>query len=147
MLFLFEPQEQIENIQANRDVKHRHGLISQQYLWLHCQRARNGDALTLTAAELVRIFLDKLLSRTQIDAIEQCQNLLCLLRLIMYMVMDAQGTTQVIAYIVNWIQRGKGILQDQLHMAAIGAQGSATVKLDGLTSEADRAGGGSVEAS
>src|SRR5579885_2926475 len=70
MLFLFQTQEQTENVQANRDVEHRYRLISQQHLRFHCQRARNGDTLTLAATELERILLDKLLGGTQVDAVE-----------------------------------------------------------------------------
>src|SRR5260370_32085412 len=85
VLFLFETQQQVEDIQADRYIQHGNRLIGQEYFRLYRQRPGNRHALALTSAELMRKLLDKLLGRAEVDAIEQGQDLFCLLGFVTYM--------------------------------------------------------------
>src|SRR5262245_35041755 len=49
--------EKLDDLRADRDVERRHGLVKDDDLRLKNKRAGDGDALALTAGELVRIFL------------------------------------------------------------------------------------------
>ena len=54
---LLQVLQQVEDLAADRDVERRHGLVADDQLGLHRQRAGDGDALALAAGELVRIAL------------------------------------------------------------------------------------------
>ncbi len=58
--FVAQVHEQVENLRLNRHIQRRHRLVAHQQFRLHRQRTGNADALTLTAAELMRIALAQL---------------------------------------------------------------------------------------
>ena len=45
--------EQVDDLRLNRDVESGHGLVADDELRIHCERAREADALALPAGELV----------------------------------------------------------------------------------------------
>ena len=69
------------------------------------QRLGNRDTLPLPAAQLMRILLDELLRRTQADAVEQREYLVRLLPFRLRMAIEAQRAAQVIADVMDRIER------------------------------------------
>src|SRR3989449_1513923 len=96
-LLVFEAQQQVQHIETDRDIQHGDGFVSQQHPWSRGQGTRDGDTLALPAAQLMRVLRDELLGRTQADAIEQSQHLFPLFSGSVYMTMQPQWPTQVIA--------------------------------------------------
>src|SRR5438105_5680065 len=138
-LLVFEAQQQVQHIETDRDIQHGDRFISQQHLRSRGQSTRNSHTLALPAAQLMRILRDELLGRTQADAIEQRQHLFPLFSRIVYMTMQPQWSTQVIADVMHRVERGEWVLEDYLHMAAISAQVGSALDIDWLTPELDRA--------
>ena len=107
---VFQAQQQVEDIQADGYVEHGDGFIGQQHFGLHGQRPSDRDALALAAAQLMRKFRDELFSGTQVDAVQQGEDLLCFLSFVAGVTVDAQRTGQVIAHIVYRVERREGVL-------------------------------------
>src|SRR5437764_7755182 len=138
-LLVFEAQQQVQHIETDRDIQHRDRFVGQQHLWSRGQGTRNSHTLALSAAQLMRVLRDELLGRTQTDAIEQSQHLFPLFSRSVYMTMQPQWSTQVIADVMHRVERGEWVLEDYLHMAAISAQVGPSLDIDRLTPEFDRA--------
>ena len=51
--------EEVEHLRLHRDVEGRDGLVGDQHLRLHGERAGDGDALALAAGELVRVAVER----------------------------------------------------------------------------------------
>lgn len=75
LLLLLEPEQQIQDAKTDRHIEHRHGLIGEQHPWPSRQRPRNGDTLSLAAAQLVWELLDELFSRCQAHFFQKRQQL------------------------------------------------------------------------
>ena len=52
---LLQILQQVDHLRLHRDVERRHRLVAHDELGLHRERARDADALALTAGEFVRI--------------------------------------------------------------------------------------------
>ena len=61
--------EQVEHRRLDRDVERRHRLVGDQELGLERERARDADALPLTARELARVGVER--ARAEADEVEQ----------------------------------------------------------------------------
>src|SRR5579875_660583 len=129
---IFQAQHQVENVQADRHIEHRHRLVGQQHLRASRQGARDSHTLALPTTELMGILLNKLLGGTQADAIEQSQHLLRHLSVSMRMTVNAQRTAELITDIMHRVQGREGVLKDQLHMTAVCTQSSPMLQLDRL---------------
>src|SRR5256714_13002030 len=138
-LLVFEAQRKVQHIETDRDIQNGDGSVSHQHLWSRGQGTRNSHTLALPAAQLMRVLRDELLGRTQADAIEQSQHLFPLFSRIVYMTMQPQWSTQVIADVMHRVERGEWVLEDYLHMAPISAQVGSSLDIDRLTPEFDRA--------
>src|SRR5579884_894588 len=61
------------------------------------------------------------------------------------MTMHAEGTSKVIAHVMDGVERGERVLQDQLHVTTIFTQYCPIEQAHRLAAKANSAGGGSVE--
>src|SRR4051812_38472765 len=84
---LLKVEQEIQHRRLHRNVERRYRLVADQDLGLHRQRPRDGDALPLTAGELVRITLHRL--RRQADALEELARALVALAFIAAQAVDA----------------------------------------------------------
>ena len=66
--------EQVEDAGPHRYVEHRHRLVGDQEARLDRDRARDGDALELAAAQLVRIAAGEVLHRQQAGALQRAMH-------------------------------------------------------------------------
>ena len=65
--------EQVEHAHADRDVEHRGRLVRDQQVGLDRERARDGDALSLAAGELVRVAIHELLGGVEPDRAQELE--------------------------------------------------------------------------
>ena len=124
MLFL-QPQHQVEDPDADRDVEHADRLVREHDLWLDREGARNCDALALSARELVRVLRRDLLRREEADGAQQLVHALLDLRRRNDAV-DPQRTLDVMANRLDRVQRVERILEDHLHLRAVPEDVAAT---------------------
>ena len=62
-------RKQIQDLRLDRNIERRHGFIGDDHLGIQRERARDRDALTLSAGKFVRIFLHE--SRRESDGSHQ----------------------------------------------------------------------------
>ena len=62
---LAEPVHQVQDINANGDIKHRCRFICEDEVGFGCQGARNGDALFRASGEAVRMAVNEVLGRRE----------------------------------------------------------------------------------
>ena len=111
--------QQVQDLRADRHIQRRHRLVADDEFRFHRERAGNGDALALAAGEFVGIATRK--ARLEPDQAQQfldpftaaCGR---------NQVVQAQGLGQDLAHGHARIERGIGILKDDLRVAAEGAQ-------------------------
>src|SRR5262249_18058278 len=144
LVLLFQACEEVEYLQADRNVEHRDWFISQQDGWLRSKCARDGDSLALPTAELMRVFAIEQLRRGQAHTLEQRCDERCLLLRAPDLAMDAQWPAQVVAHGVDGVERGKGVLEDQLNLATILTQAHAPTRPNRMPAKAHRTGCGAI---
>ena len=110
---------QIEHLRLDRDVERRHRLVADDQLRLQRERAGNADALALPAGKLVRIIVH--LRLAQADALEQCGDALLHLAAARGAV-HAHRLGDDVAGRHARIERGERVLEDDLHLPAVGPQ-------------------------
>src|SRR5579884_2172200 len=108
-----EVLEQVEDLRLDGDVEGGDRLVADDQLRLERERARDADALALTAGELVRVAVVVL--GVQADALEQLLHapLAVLLR-----VVDRERLRDDLPHALPRVERRVRILEDDLHLAA-----------------------------
>ncbi|MNV63477.1 hypothetical protein D3C71_1560730 [compost metagenome] len=110
--------QEIEHAEANGDVEHRRRLIGDDHFRLGGKRASDVDALTLAAGKLVRIFRrDKV--GVELHLLQQRAHRHVDLGTPDIRAVQQQRPLQMIGNGVGRVERGKGILEDHLHGAAV----------------------------
>ena len=99
----------------DRHVERRDGLVAHDERWIHRQGARDPDALSLAARELVRISAGEIGRKA--DESEQLGNPLLARTRRAGEVMDVERLTEDIGHRLPRVERGEGILKDDRHVA------------------------------
>jgi hypothetical protein len=110
-----EVLQQVDHLRLDRHVERRHGLVADDQLGLGGERAGDADPLALAAGEFVRIAermpgREADFAQQRVDALAQ--------RRTRREPVQAQRLRQRLADREPWVQRGVGILEDDLHVAA-----------------------------
>ena len=114
---LLKVQEEIQDLRLHGDIERRHRLIGDDETGLQGQRPRHGNPLALPAAELVRIAAQRIPG--QADRLHQFRGFFFhTLRL----AVNYERLSQDFADSHAGIERGEGVLKDDLHLAAPPAQ-------------------------
>src|SRR5919107_2547361 len=111
---LLQPQQHVEQPDAQRDVDHRDGLIGHDELGVDGERPGHGDALPLPARELVGILLQELLGWRQPDGLEQLVEPALELGARLREIVAPQRRAQDLRHVAYRVQRGVGVLMDDL---------------------------------
>jgi hypothetical protein len=106
--------QQVEDLRPHRDIERRDRLVQHQEARLHRQRARDADALALTAAEFVRIA--PRMRRLQADTFQQRGDPVVPFRL-RRMAMHAERFAQGLADGPARVEREIRVLKHVLHAA------------------------------
>src|SRR5690349_9292929 len=120
---LLQVLQQIDHLGLDRDVERRDRLVADDELRLHRERSRDADALTLPAGKFMRIAAHVI--GLQPDGLEQADDALLELALVLRQLMNDQGLADDGADAHARIERGVGILEDDLDVAAERAQAVA----------------------
>ena len=144
---LFQLQHQVEDPDANRDVEHARRLVGEHDLGLDGQRARDCDALALSAGELVRVLRGDLVGRRQADGPQQLVDALVELRRAARSRGAAAAGLEMVADRLDRIERAERILEDDLHLRAVAQIVLAAPQLASVAAlEEHRAAGRRVQA-
>ena len=146
--------EQVQHLRLHRHVESGDGFVSNEQLRAGCQRAGDGDTLALPTRKFVRETADEI--ARELDTVEQVGDAVSGLaarcdREILQRLSDLNPEPTV------WIERGKRVLEDHLHVTPGPAQLKAAegadvcpVELDfaavGLDQAQDRAPAGGLAA-
>src|SRR5438105_1721360 len=130
--------EQVDHLRLHRDVERRNRLVADDKPGVERQRAGNADALALSAREFVREAIKRLgpqpdLAGQHLDPVVEGAALrdAVILQRLADDVADPEAR----------VQRGVGVLKDDLQLAAIGAHLAPRQLVDALAIDADLAGG------
>src|SRR3954470_4890868 len=134
---LLELDEQVEHLRLDRDVERRHRFVGDDELRPQHERPRDADPLALAAAELVRVAPHRL--RAESDAIERVGD--AGRALVPRHPVDSEALAYEVAYAHARIERAHGVLEDDLHVAALRLQPRALEAREVLALDRDRAGG------
>ncbi len=106
--------EQVERLRLHRNVQRRNRFVAHDQPGAQGQRARDADALALPAAEGIRVAVHVL--RLEAHCFEQFPDLRLEFR-----ALDQSVDTQWLADDVHdghpWVERGEGVLKNDLHLA------------------------------
>ena len=102
----------VEHLRLHAHIQRRRGLITHQKIRLRGQRARDRDALTLAARELVRVFGH--VQRAQADRLEQLADPLFEFLGIGDEAMLGQRLAHNVLHDPAWVQRRVRVLEDHL---------------------------------
>ena len=125
--------QQIEDLRLHRNVERAGGLVADDQLRLHRQRARDGNALALPAGEFVRIAMAR--CARQSDLVQQPQHALCVLRA--GRIERPHAFLQDIRYPHARVQRGIRILENHLEIRTPAAQRVPAQGVESRALEAD----------
>ena len=131
--------QQVENLRADRDVQRRHRLVADDQLGLDRERAGDGNALALAAGKFVRVAARK--TRLEADQLQQFLDPRAVPRP-RHQVMQLERLAQDLADGHPRIERGVGILKDDLRLAAEAAELLGIHRQQIAAFEADAAGVG-----
>src|SRR5712691_5780753 len=106
--------QEIEHLRADGDVERRYRLVADDELRLDRKRARDGDALPLTAGEFVRIAARR--ARLEADELQQLRDPLAAARA-RNDVVERERLGQDLADGQARIERGIRVLEDELRVA------------------------------
>jgi len=133
-----ESQDQVEDADADRHVEHRDRLVAEDHAGLDGERPGDRDPLALSARELVGVLRSHLLGREQPDAPEQLVHALLDVPARADPV-DQQRPRQVMVDPLDRVQRRERILEDHLHLRAVGEHVALPVQIaDVVATEQDR---------
>src|SRR5438128_3085995 len=110
---------QVEYLRLDRHVERGHRLIGYHELGTEYQRPRQADSLPLPAAELVRITIDVIAA--QPDFLQNVGHRLFPAPPALHTVV-AQPLAHDLADRQAWVERGVGILEDDLHLSTGGLE-------------------------
>src|SRR5580692_451818 len=136
---LAEVVEQVEHLQADRDVQHRHRFVGEQHARVGGQRTGEGDALALAAGQLVRVLGQELLGRREPYLLHQGDDLLA--DLCVFALVKLHRALEVIAHGVYRVERGERVLEHELDLALVPAEVPTAGHLHLLAVQPNRAGG------
>ena len=130
--------EQVEHLSLDGHVERAHGLIAHDQLRAERQSARDVDALTLAAGELVRIAVDVL--AVEADDLHQVDDALHALVLVGDGLVDDHRLLDDLRAGLARIERRVRILEDHLHVLALLLR-TRPLEVERLALEEDLAGG------
>src|SRR5271169_6132812 len=134
-----EVVEQVQHLQADRDVEHRHWLVGEQHARAGGQRTGEGDPLALAAGQLMRVLGQELLGGREPDLLHQADDLMADLCVLALMKLDRPF--EVIAHGMYRVERGERVLEHELDLALVPAEVPTAGHLHLLAVQPDRAGG------
>ncbi|MCY1522640.1 hypothetical protein D9M68_575020 [compost metagenome] len=141
-VFLLQVHEQIEHLRLDRHVQRRGRFVRHQHLGPQHHGAGQGDALALAAGEHVRVAL----------VVLGAQAHLLHHRLHLFAAfgtgrrgVDQQRFGQLVADLLPRVERGVGVLEDHLHVAAQLLAGVVAGALHFVAGDLQRAGGGLLD--
>src|SRR6185437_1540474 len=138
--------EQVYDLRADADIEGRNRLITDNKFRTQDQGASNTDALTLSTGELVRIATERgFIETNRAHHFNGCAVEFARSRALAVCV-DQQRLGNNFFYAHARVERGKGILKDDLHIAAQAAKLTGAGGKDIFTVEGDGAGSGFDEA-
>ncbi len=140
--FVAQPQQQGEDLAADRRVKARHRLVGDDDLRVEDERSRDHHPLALPAGQFVWVAQVEALGRTQSRTRESVGHL-GLLALVQAVYPQALGYRLV--HGVPWVECSGRVLQDQLRTPAVGLQIAGPVR-QRLACDIDLARGGPLQA-
>ncbi len=138
-----EVAQEVEDLRADGHVERGHGLVQHDQPGRQRERARDGDALTLAAGELVGEQLGGALR--QPHQLEQVEDALADLPRRERLVGD-EGLGDDGAHAHARVERGERVLEDRLHRFAVVPPARSVQGVELLALEADAAAGGLLEA-
>ena len=115
---LFHVDEQVDDPRLNRNVQRRNRFVADNEFRLQRQRTGNADDLPHTAVQLVRIVVEQIAR----DAHAVAQRKHIFVKILSRKIvggMNLKRLTQNGAHGLARVQRGIGILKDDLHFAAV----------------------------
>ena len=130
--------QEVEDLRPDRHVERRHRLVADDELRLDRKRPGDADALALPAGELVRVAPG--VERLEPDHLEELGDALLALGR-RHHVVQHQRLGENLADGHARVERRERVLEDQLHLAAQGAEGGLAQGGDIVAVEDDAAGG------
>ena len=112
--FLLQILHQVQDLRLDRHVERGNRFVGDDELGIDGKRARDADALALTAREFVRITAVIILA--QADLFQQFDNALLAI-IALGDVMDLHAFADDLADAHARVERGVGVLEDDLHLA------------------------------
>src|SRR5581483_7812510 len=112
-------RHQVEDPDADRHVEHRDRLVGDHHPRLDGERPRDRDALALAARDLVRVLRRDVLRRHEADRVEQLEHA-PVDAAARDDAVDPQRPRDVVADRLDRVQRAERILEDHLHLRAVG---------------------------
>jgi hypothetical protein len=110
-----QPRKEVDNLRLDRDIERRGRLVEHDQFRFEHDGARDGDALALTAGELVRIAVAPF--RVDADGFERrdhaCHALICA----QFAFMNLEAFLDDLGHRHAWAERAEGVLEDDLHVA------------------------------
>src|SRR5215218_6137778 len=106
---LLQPQQHVEQPDAQRDVHHRDRLIGHDELGVYRERPGDGDALALPARELVGMLLQEFFRGRQPDRLEQLVDPALELGARLHELVAPQGRAQDLRHVAYRVQRGESV--------------------------------------
>src|SRR5699024_8898814 len=104
ILFVAETTEQVQDVEPDGDVQHRDRLIGQQHLGLYRQRPRDHQPLTLSTGQLVRVGVDQVRRRGEVDPFHQLEHALLELRTAVERVVQLERSFESVPDRLLWVQ-------------------------------------------
>src|SRR5882724_10528863 len=135
--FLLQVLQQIDDLGLDRDVERRDRLVADDQFRLDRERPRNPDALTLAAGKFVRV--PRHVAGLQADGLEQVGDALLELTAGLCQPVNDQRFADDVADAHARVERGIGILKDDLDIAAKRAKFFAAERADVLAVKVDLA--------
>ena len=115
---LLQVLKHVDDLRLDRNVQRGDRLVADDELGVHSQGAGDADALALTAGELVRVAVGVL--TVQADALEQGDDLVMALLGVGAQVVDVDALADDVADGHTGVQARVGVLEHDLHAAAVG---------------------------
>jgi hypothetical protein len=138
-----EGLEEIDDLSSDADVEGGDGLVGDDKFWAEGEGAGDADALALASGELVRVAAEG--GSVHADGAEEFGDALAA-RGGAEFFMDDERLGEDVFDAEAWVEGAEGILKDDLHVAAEGAEFGAGCGKDIGAIEMNTAGGGLDEA-